>query len=127
LNLTSDIIPNRLVLKKLEAQEAENQQRALQAEETKGLAAAKLQIDGQKEMAAGAQALKSEELQLEREKFGVTTNLTTEKLARREAEKVADLQSNIQMHVDEIQQREAESKRDAAVKLALKKGEIVAE
>jgi len=119
LDLASDIIPNRLIIKKLGEEEAMAQQQAMEMERERGLEATRIQIEGQMAMAQGAQEVKMQQIQLDYEKESAKLQLAMQKIQQQQDEVVGRLQVQVQNLQQELSQRDIENKRNVAAKLEI--------
>jgi len=117
LDLTSNIVPSRLVLQKLEEEEKAMQAQAMQTEQDKGLAATKLQIDGQMQMAQGAQTLKAQEIVDRKEIASAKFQQENQRIAQNQEATIAKLQTDLQKVQMQLEQKDMANKRTSAVQL----------
>jgi len=89
LNMGEDVVPSRLELRTREKANAEvaaqSQQQALQLEQEKinsGLKATQLQIEGQKDMHKGTQAVKMQGMAMQQQQFQTTAQLKAAEMER---------------------------------------------
>lgn len=125
LNLSANIVPSRLELKKQDEKKEEMMKQQAQAEGQKGshsVEATRLQIEGQMQMAAGAQEIQKQALILKQEKQDADAALTAQKLQLEKEKSIMNATSRLKATEMSLGQREVSGKRAAAVQLQQKLG-----